>query len=333
MKPLIVAFTLLSAALWAQSDLIPEARVASATAKAPSYSQMYCAGFVTRQSISRSNFVLGSKESPHEDRFPVHSQLFLGGSALIPGQRYSILRQLDDPNREDSSPLQRKKLAKLGALYQDVGWATVHSLQKGAAVATFDFSCDAAIPGDLVVPFKDKPAVAFRSTDRPINSFREAGNAVKGQILGSKDFVGLLGTGLIVYTDFGSDKGASAGDYLLIMRGYAPSDLNRIDRASERLPKGAEGTAVKPAQIRSDASGRFPMRVLGEMVILSLTPQSSTAIITSAFSEMELGDVVEKEEGQLASNTPKSSGGDSGCRPASRLRRVLFLTHGCRAAK
>ncbi len=263
MKHLIIAITLLSGTLLAQSGPATVFPAVSSTANGPSYSQMYCSGFITRAPIPRTNFVLASKESPHEDRYAAHSQLFLGGPALVEGQRYSILRQVSDPNREDSSPLQRKKLAKLGALYQEVGWVTVHSVTKGASLASFDFSCDATTPGDIVVPFKEKPTLFLRTTDGPINTFMDSPaaqspHAARGQILGSKEFIGLLGTGNVVYTDFGTAKGIKAGDYLFIMRGYSPEDLNKIDRASEGLPKGTEATSVNPAKIKPEEEARVP---------------------------------------------------------------------------
>jgi hypothetical protein len=295
---------------------------------------MYCSGFLTRESIPRTNFVLGSKESPHEDRFPGRSQLFLGGPSLVEGQRYSLLRQIADPNREDSSPEQRKKLDRLGALYTEVGWVTVHRVEKGAAIASFDFSCETTTPGDIVVPYKEKPTLAFRSTDVALHSFLHDAKAAKGHILGSKDFVGLLGTGQIVYTDFGSAKGAKPGDYLVISRGYASADLNEVDRLSEQLPKGTDSSAVNPKQLNADANGSMPHRVLGEVLILSLSPESSTAMITRAMSEIELGDGVESEDGLASKNTGQGTGNaSSDCRPASRLRRLLPHSHACESAK
>jgi hypothetical protein len=339
MKHLMIAFTLLSGTMLALSAPTPEIPKSSSPAKGPSYSQMYCSGFITRESVPRTNYVLGSKESPHEDRFQARSQLFLGGPALAEGQRYSLLRQVNDPNREDSSPEQRKNLRHLGALYQEIGWVTVHSVAKGAAVASFDFACDAAVPGDIVVPYKEKPALTFHSTASAPNSFVDSASPVKGHLLGTKDFVGLLGTGSVVYTDFGSAKGAMPGDYLLILRGYAPSDLNKIDRASERLPKGAEATAVDPAKIKSGADERIPQHVLGEIFVLHSTPNSSTAIITRSFAEMELGDVVQREDlqanpeaAQTSAETAPAAGGDSAaCQPVSVLHRITHVQlHSCK---
>jgi len=296
MKYLMFAITLLSGTLLTTSSFASDIPTSSSPANGPSYSQMYCSGFVTRRSIPHTNFVLGSKESPHEDRFPGRSLLFLGGPSLVEGQRYSLLRQVDDPNREDSSPKQRKKLSELGALYQEVGWVTVRSVEKGASIASFDFACDTAILGDIVVPYVEKAAVAFRSTDGPIKSFVAKRGSVSGQIVGSKDFVVLLGTGQIVYTDFGSAKGAKPGDYLFVLHGYSPSDLNKVDRASARLPKGSEPSAVSQTEFgEKNVMRSVPERVLGEILILSVTPEASTGMITRSFSEMQLGDNVEPE--------------------------------------
>lgn len=338
----MVAITLLSGTLLAQSGAQPGAEFGqklsvepgSSPAYSPSYSQLYCAGFLTRRAIPRTNFVLGSKETPLADRFPGHTRLFLGGPGLVEGERYSILRQIADPDRETSSPEQRDRFEELGALYQEVGWVTVHSVMHGATVASFDFSCDAALRGDIVVPFQEKLPIAYRTVDTPIEPFREISAAPKGHILGSLDFVGLLGTGQVVYTDFGSAKGAKPGDYLVVLRGYAVGDMNRIDRLSEALPRGAEVdfSAVKPAHIKADADAHLPQHVLGEMLVLNATPESSTAIITRSFAEMQLGDLIEDENAQ-----PPSAGAlkpADECRLISRLHHLVLLhPHACRDAK
>lgn len=338
MKRLIIAIALLSGTLLAQSAAQPGAGSGqnrtippgSSPAYAPSYSQLYCAGFVTRKAVPRTNFVLGSKESPLADRFPGHTTLFLGGPGLVEGERYSILRQIVDPNRETSSPEQRDRLEKLGALYQEVGWVTAHSVMKGATVASFDFSCDAALRGDIIVPFQEKLPIAYRTVETPMQPFRDISAAPKGHILGGSDFAGVLGTGQIVYTDLGSAKGAQRGDYLVVLRGYAPSDLNQIDRISESLPRGAEAdfSVVNPAHIKSGADAHLPQRVLGEMLVLTATPESSTAIITRSLAEMQLGDVIESENAQPAASKASKPAGE--CRLTSRLHQLLRLHTHCR---
>jgi hypothetical protein len=354
MKPLIVALTLLSATLLpptmlsqTQTELAMPGFAApeAPPVLGPNYSQLYCSGFITRDAIPRTSFVLGSKESPHEDRFQGRETLFLRGPNLAEGERYSLLRQVSDPNPEDSSPEQRKKLASIGDLYEDVGSVTVHTILNGTAVATFDYSCTAAIQGDLVVPFRERPKVFFRTSEPELDAFRAASSNLKGHILGAQDFVGLLGDGAIVYTDFGAIKGAKPGDYLVISRGYAPEDLNRIDRASESLPRGVEPTAVNPARIPPDSDRLMPDHILGEMIVLHVSPESSTALITRASAEMGLGDVVrredprsEEEQREDARQEPSPTAierDDSTCQRSSFLHRTLVfahISHGCKAA-
>jgi hypothetical protein len=354
MKPLHVALILLSATLLPvpllsqtqMEQVMPGlAATQAAPIPGPTYSQLYCSGFITRNAIARDAYILGSKESPHEDRFQGRSTLFLRGPNLAVGERYSLLRQVADPNSEDSSPEQRKKLASLGDLYADVGWVTVRDIIDGTAVATFDYSCTAAIQGDLVVPFMARPRISFRTPEPALDAFRARSNGLKGHILGSQDFAGLLGTGFIVYSDFGAVKGAKPGDYLIISRGYAPEDLNKIDRASESLPRGVEPTAVNPARIPPDSDRLMPDHVLGEMLVLNVSPEASTALITRASAEMELGDVVqtedqrsEEEQREDARQEPSPAAireDDSTCQRSSFMHRALLfahLSHGCKSA-
>ena len=91
---------------------------------------------------------------------------------------------------------------------------------------------------------------------------------------------------MTIYTDFGAIKGAKPGDYLVITRGYAPEDLNRIDRASEDLPRGVDHTAVNRAKVPPDSDRLMPDHVLGEILVLNVSPDSSTALITRASAEM-----------------------------------------------
>jgi len=326
MKRLIAIFALLSGSLWAQSSPALDVPATPSKSNGPSYSQLHCSGFITHKAVPHTNFVLASKEAPHQDQFAAHAIIFLGGPGLVEGDRYRVVREVEDLNREDSSPEQRKKLGKLGKLYQDIGWVTVHSVQQSTAIATFDFSCDTAVPGDVLVPLHEEPEIHYRTIDPTVNSFRPAGGGKAGHILGSKDFLGLLGSGTIVYTDSGSAKGVQPGDYLFVRRGYANADLNKIDQLSDKLPKGVDLYAVNQAKIKSDTNNKIPSHVLGEMLVLTVSAESSTALITRSFAEIQLGDVVESENAQAASEATAVKEVQP-CSTIGRVRRALFLGH------
>ena len=110
-----------------------------------------------------------------------------------------------------------------------------------------------------------------------------------------------------------------------------------MDRASESLPRGAEPGEVVDAPGLPPDDSRLPNRILGEVLVLGVSPEASTALITRSSAEVELGDAVQlegaqNESGQAAepSSSIETSKADS-CQRASRLRRLLFRSHGCKA--
>ena len=329
MKRLAIIAVLACGSLWAQST--PPAQSPAATKSfVPGYTQMYCAGFVYHRTLPRKNFVIASKEAPHVDQFPMGETVFLGGPNLKAGERYSIVREVVDPNIEMSSPEQAHRFKRLGHLYKEIGWVTVSSLQKDVAVAKIGFSCDPAVPGDILVPFEEKPTPPTREFDPPLDPYLPASGGPKGHILGTKDFVELMGRGNIIYTDFGATKGAKPGDYLYIRRGYGDKELNKIDQASELLPRGLDPGAVHQAPLKSIK--HLPSHVLGEVLVLSVTERSSTAMVVRAVAEVQLGDVLESEGPGNAPASSASASTPEPCKLVDRLRHRIFLG-GCKPAK
>lgn len=324
MKRLIAIALLMTGSLWAQSTL--EVPSKPARPNPPSTNQQYCAGFISRHEISRQNHIVASKDAPHEDQFGSHSAIFIAGPALQESGRYSILRETKDPNHEDYAPEQSRRLARLGRQYAEIGWVTVHAVHGGISVATFDFACDAAVPGDIVVPFEAKPEIPVREEDGPVNLFRPS-QGLTGHILGSKDSVGLLGTGSVVYVDYGSNRGAKVGEYLLIRRGYAVDDLNRIDRVSDELPRGDAPEAASPVKVTPGDQKKMPPQVLGELLLMDVRETASTGLIMRSFSEVQLGDGVETETANAAGAAPEQH--VAPCTD-SLWRRALFLGHKCK---
>lgn len=327
MKKVIAIAVLFTGSLWAQKAL--EVPAVATKSNGPSYSQQFCAGFIAQHALARTNYVVASKDAPHADQFGSHEILFLGGPGLREGERYSVVRQVLDPNIEDSSPEQRKKLARLGKLYDEVGWVTVQAVRDGSTIATLDFVCDTVVPGDILVPYQEKPKLEPRLKDQPLNQYA-ASSGVTGHILGSKGFVGLLGTGSIVYMDFGAARGAKVGDYLYIRRGYADSDLNKLDQLSDRVPKGVAIDAANPVKVDAGAQKKLPPRVLGEIVLLNVGNQASTGMILRAFAEVQLGDGVEVEATVPEGSKVSTSAPEEPCKPSPRWKRAVLLGHKCK---
>src|SRR5437899_7029527 len=59
----------------------------------PTSSDLYCAGFVNKQVLPNSNFVLGGLESPNTTKFVNNDLIYLAGHGYQAGQQYTIVRE------------------------------------------------------------------------------------------------------------------------------------------------------------------------------------------------------------------------------------------------
>src|SRR5438270_8009072 len=64
--------------------------------QAPTFSDVNCSGFVTREEISSKNVVIGGEHSPHVSQFGGRDLIFLSGEGLTVGQQVRFLRRVSD---------------------------------------------------------------------------------------------------------------------------------------------------------------------------------------------------------------------------------------------
>ncbi len=114
------------------------------------------------------------------------------------------------------------------------------------------------------------------------------------RIVMAKDFDYLLGTGQKVYISAGADKGVKVGDYFRAVRSYDPAKLDEVEDLSYKVTQSEE-TQKNNAGVSKATYAALPRRALAEMIVLSVTPTSSTAMITFALENVTVGDMVELE--------------------------------------
>ena len=270
---------------------------------APTYTDMHCSGYVSKQAPNASNYVISSKESPASGQFAQGDTLFLTGSGYQEGARYSVVRATQDPNKMEMFPGQHAAMLETGQPYANMGIIRVQAIRGNTTLAVVEFSCSAITAGDYVVPFQEPQQVSFRPASQ-MNEWPSDTPAVAGRIIMAKDFDAVVATGHKVYLNVGADKGVKPGDYFRIVRYYDPKKLDQIEAFSYRLPQGDEynknALKVPPARYKE-----FPRLAVGEAVVLSVTPTSSTVMITTALRGMNVGDYVELE----GAAAPASGGG------------------------
>ncbi|HET7841011.1 MAG TPA: hypothetical protein VFM21_05370, partial [Terriglobia bacterium] len=155
-------------------------------APAPTYSDLNCAGFISKEKYNHANYVLAGAEAPAATQFAQGDTIFLEGGGYTEGERYSIIRELRDPNRNPAFPGQASAIAAVGQPYQELGRVRVTTMRGKTAIAVVEFSCTAMVTGDLVVPFVEKQPVAFRNAG--FERWPASAGSINGRILMAKEF-------------------------------------------------------------------------------------------------------------------------------------------------
>lgn len=257
---------------------------------APTYSDIYCAGFVTKENIPNTNHILAGLGSPHGSRFAARDTVYLQGSGYAVGNQYAVIRKISDPNLEEVFPGERALLAKSGNEYAELGRIAITHIEKDVAVGVVEFSCQSMMPGDSLVPFHEKEMVKYK----PKTAFERYApmGGTAGRIIEGKEFDQVLGTGQKVYVNIGANKGLHPGDYLRVTRNYDPKETGPVDVISLKTPY-ADDTAKDYAKLTTSDYKKLPYRGLGEILVLSVTPETATGMITLALEDIQVGDVVE----------------------------------------
>ena len=267
----------------------------------PTAADIYCAGFITKDRIPDANYVNGGLQTPISTKFQNGELVYLAGSGYQAGQLYSIVRELRDVNEYELYTGQRKVLAGAGRAYGDIGRVRVVDTRSHSAIAQVEFSCDPINPGDVAVPFVEKPPVAFRAPGH-FDRFAPANGKLSGRVVLGKDFDGELGTGMKLYMNVGSNQGVKVGDYFRVVRSYTATLWDPVDSLSFDTGT-SEDTQMRPPTIEA---GRFtrtngvnihvgdlPRRAVGEVVVVNVTPTASSAMVVFALEDVHAGDGVE----------------------------------------
>jgi hypothetical protein len=261
---------------------------------APTYSDIYCAGFISKEKLNQTNQITATEAAPNETLAGNPTQIvLLSGSGYQEGQRFTVLRELRDPNQYEPYKGQRREVSEAGQPYAQLGRIKVLALRGSHAVAAVEFACQPMTTGDFLVPFQEHAPVSYKQ-DTIIEKYPSGPGKLGARIIMSNEFDFLVARGMKVFINAGSDKGVKVGDYFRAVRGYDPDKIDPVESLSYKSPV-ADDTQMHPGKVTREEAKTLPVRNLGEMIVLSVTPTSATAMITRAWESIEVGDHVELE--------------------------------------
>jgi hypothetical protein len=314
---ILVLTLLLTTAMWAQSDgdnstvEIPQGTAPTTNSfptqrvQTPTYADLYCAGFISKQILPDANYIAGGLQTPTTTKFTRGDMVYLFGTGYTAGAEYEVVRALRDMNEYEMYPGQAKLLKQTGQPYEEVGRVKVIDTRNRTAIAQIEYSCDGINPGDTAIPFAEKQLVSFHMPVR-FDRFLPASSKVSGRIVMGKDFDSELATGQKVYINVGANQGVKVGDFYRAVRGY-DADLNDpVDSLSFRAAI-AEDTQKKTPSVDPgwfDYKGNgptihvrdLPRRAVGEIVIIGVTPTTATGMIVFSLEDVHAGDRVEADQ-------------------------------------
>ena len=207
-------------------------------------------------------------------------------------------------NEDPAFAGQPKLLKATGQPYAELGRIKIVDTRNHAPIARVEYSCEPMVPGDTLIPFVEKAHVTLRESGR-LDRFQPANGKATGRLVLARDFDTFLGMGSKVYVNVGANQGVKVGDYFRAVRPYWMDRDDEVDSISlsasvvEDTQKNPP--SLEPALFSKNGKGPvipmtdYPRRAVGEMVVLSVTPTSSTAMVIFALEDLHLGDFAEME--------------------------------------
>src|SRR5579863_3196539 len=307
--------TICATAVWAQSgtDAAPadpqntaptSASFPTQRVQTPTYADLYCAGFISKQTLPDANYVSGGLQTPTTTKFTRGDLVFLAGTGYSAGAEFEIVRAVRDVNEYEMYPGQKKLLKETGQPYEEVGRIKIVDTRNRTAIAQIEYACDGINPGDTAIPFAEKQAVTFHTPVR-FDRFLPSSSKLTGRIVMGKDFDSQLGTGHKLYLNIGANQGVKIGDFFRAVRSY-DADLNDPADSLSFKAAIAEDTqkktpSVDPAMF-TKGNGPvihvrdLPRRSVGEIVIIGVTNTTATGMVVFSMEDVHAGDNVELDQ-------------------------------------
>lgn len=270
----------------------------------PTPVDLACAGFISKQLVPNGNFVAGDLYTPSDTKNSNGEVVYLAGKGYEVGQKYTIVRELRDPNRYEIFAGQHAMLKAMGQPYSELARVRIIDTRSKMAIAEIEMSCDPVNPGDYVIPYVEKPAISFHPPLR-FDRFLPSNGKVTGRIAMARDFDSEIGPGVKVYLNVGSNQGVKPGDYFRAVRSYDADLHDPTDSLSFKASTN-EDTQAKQAAIDPNFLTKtggpvihvrdLPRRAVGEVVVISTTPTTATGMVVFAMESVHLGDSVELDQ-------------------------------------
>jgi hypothetical protein len=266
---------------------------AQAVSQVPLENQLYCSGIVTSDPVRTDTYVISGEESYFRITYSDGKLVFLNKGAsqgVKVGDQFEVIRaNPSDYLKFEWFRDQNRLLKAMGTTYEDKARLRVVNVQPNTSTAEVVFSCAYVERGDLVQPFAPRPAPMIKSGEG-FDLFAPPSGKAKATIVTTRYYGELAADGKIVYVNLGSAQGLKVGDYFRVFRFQGNS--NETEYQTQGIAYQILGFGSSP---RPYAGAELPRDILGEGVVLRVSKNAATVLITLSKKQIYPGDYVELE--------------------------------------
>ncbi|HXE35142.1 MAG TPA: hypothetical protein VN087_14595 [Verrucomicrobiae bacterium] len=256
------------------------------------FSTVYCSGFVTDEKVPDATRLVSGEQSNNKITFARGDYVYINrgtDKGVRVGDRYSVVRAEGDALAVDWFKWQTKLMKAMGTHYLDAGQLRVVNVQPKVAIAEVTLSCDYMQRGDIVLPFQERPEPTFKDP-AAFDHFAPISGKPVAMVVQSKDYQQSAGRGNTVYVNLGTNKGVKVGDYYRIFR--YQGTLAELAPQTKDFQDRMYGFGSSPGRYTWND---LPREVLGEGIVINVSRNSSTVLITYSTIDIYTGDYVEIE--------------------------------------
>jgi len=262
------------------------------------HSSVYCSMFFTDEKVPDSKRVVSGEESAERILFSAGDNVYINKAAAAGvkvGDEFSVVRPTSVLKTGDWFKWQEHLIRVMGQAYLNVGRIRVIDIRPPLAVAQVTMSCEPMQRGDILQILVEKPFPKLKdpaSFDRFSPDDPNLWKNKHAMVVTADNYMVAGGRNTVLYVNLGKGQGVKFGDYFRIFR-YQGA---RVETLSQSLPSGYQyklfgfGTAEKKYDWKD-----IPRQVVGEGVVLNLSQNSATVLVTYAWTTIYAGDYVELE--------------------------------------
>lgn len=266
---------------------------AQTASQVPLESQLYCSGMVTSDPVPTDTYVISGEESYFRVTYTDGKLVFLNKGAsqgVKVGDQYDVIRaNPSDYLQYEWFRDQNKLLKAMGTTYEDEGRIRVVNVQQNTSTAEVVFSCAYVLRGDILQPFVARPAPMIKPAEG-FDIFAPPSGKAKAMIVTTKYYGELAKDGTIVYVNLGSGQGVKVGDYFRVFRFQCNSNETEYQTPNVAYQIFGFGSSPRPY-----SGAELPRDILGEGVVLRVSKNAATVLVTLSKKQMYPGDYVELE--------------------------------------